>query len=476
MTPTDELATGYAEEFSLDPHFHSDTGYADAFADRFSERVRFIPEEGRWLVFDNRRGWHRDTSSEVEAMFADYARELYRNACQLAAELPDPIQGMKQITAAAKLGDRRAMVPALALAQANRLLVVKLSELDAEPLLLGVGNGVIDLRDGSFRPHDPKVFVTRTTACDFILGAPCPNFINALEKFQPEPEMRAYLQRLFGYSLTGLIGEHILPFHFGTGGNGKGTILEQVVFKILGEYAVKLSDSLVYINRRGDLPHLELAGLVGKRFALGEENEDGGFLNEKILKGLSGGDRMKGRFHYQDFFEFDPTAKIHLVGNHRPKISGRDDGIWRRFRLVDWPVNIPKEEQDFQFWEKLKPEFPGILNWLVAGALALGKKGTRPPEGVLTATSKYREDCDTFGEFLADRTISDPEGTLRKSEHYDLYKSWCSEQEIPDKFRYTKRKVGFLMIERGYNEKRTAGGVQVWTGLRSKFLEGEQSD
>jgi putative DNA primase/helicase len=394
-------------------------------------------------------------------MFADYARELYRDACQKAAGL-DPSQGAKHIAAAAKLGDRSAMVPALALAQTNRLLVVKLAELDADPLLLGVRNGVVDLRDGSFHQHDPEVFVTRSAACDFIPGAQCPTFTQAVKKFQPDPEMRDYLQRLFGYSLTGLIGEHILPFHYGTGGNGKGTILEQVIFKILGEYAVKLTDGLVYVNKHGKTPELELAGLVGKRFALGEENDDGGFLNEKLLKGLSGGDRMKGRFHYKDFFEFDPTTKIHLVGNHRPKISGRDDGIWRRFRLVDWPVKIPKEEQDFQFWEKLKPEFPGVR-----------KRGTLPPDSVLASTSKYREDCDTFGEFLREKTIPDPAGTLSKFELFELYKDWCDDQEIPERYRYTKRKVGFLMIERSYDEKKTAGGLRVWAGLRRNNSTGE---
>lgn len=472
MKAADDFATGYAPEFSLDPHFQSDTGYADAFAKRFCDRVRFIPEEGRWLLFDASRGWHRDTSSEVESMFADYARELYRDACQKAAGL-DPSQGAKHIAAAAKLGDRRAMVPALALAQTNRLLVVKIAELDADPLLLGVRNGVVDLRDGSFHQHDPEVFVTRSAACDFVPGAQCPTFTQAVEKFQPDPEMRGYLQRLFGYSLTGLIGEHILPFHYGTGGNGKGTILEQVIFKILGEYAVKLTDGLVYVNKHGKTPELELAGLVGKRFALGEENDDGGFLNEKLLKGLSGGDRMKGRFHYQDFFEFDPTTKIHLVGNHRPKISGRDDGIWRRFRLVDWPVKIPKEEQDFQFWEKLKPEFPGVLNWLIAGAVSLGKKGTRPPDSVLASTSKYREDCDTFGEFLREKTIPDPAGTLSKFELFELYKDWCDDQEITERYRYTKRKVGFLMVERGYDEKKIAKGGRVWAGLRRNNSTGE---
>jgi putative DNA primase/helicase len=140
---------------------------------------------------------------------------------------------------------------------------------------------------------------------------------------------------------------------------------------------------------------------------------------------------------------------------------------------VDWPVKIPKEEQDFQFWEKLKPEFPGVLNWLIAGAVSLGKRGTLPPDSVLASTSKYREDCDTFGEFLREKTIPDPAGTLSKFELFELYKDWCDDQEIPERYRYTKRKVGFLMIERSYDEKKTAGGLRVWAGLRRNNSTGE---
>jgi len=448
------------------PHFKSDVGYADAFAGRFAGRIKFVPQEGRWLVFSPARGWHRDNANEVDAMAADFARELFQDACRRAAGL-DPKAGQTIIDTAARLGDRRRIAPALELAKSNRNLVVDIADLDADPLLLGVRNGIVDLRDGSFRRHSPEVLVTRSCACDFDPNADCPLFKSFLAEVQPDPEMRAYLQRLFGYSITGLMGEHILPFHFGTGANGKGTFLEQTILKLVGDYGRKITDGLIYLSNRGNSkPDLEIAGLVGVRFALGPESPDGGSLNERLLKDLSGGDRQKGREHFQNFFEFWPTAKIHLVGNHRPKISGRDDGIWRRFRLVDWPVKIPDERKDHGLKDRLEPEFAGILNWLIAGALALGKQGTRPPEGVMIATEKFREDSDAFGDFLREKTIRDPAGRISKAELFGLYKSYCEEQEIQPRYRYNKQFVGKLMLERGFEDAKSTGGARLWLGLR----------
>jgi putative DNA primase/helicase len=193
---------------------------------------------------------------------------------------------------------------------------------------------------------------------------------------------------------------------------------------------------------------------------------------------MTGGDRQKGRFHYKPFFEYEPTAKIHLVGNHKPRIGGRDDGIWRRFRLVDWAVKIPDERKDLRLSHKLQPEFPGILNWMIEGALALGERGTQPPASVLVATSKFREDCDAFGDFLREKTIDDlgPAGEIPKSNLFELYKEYCTEQDIPARSKQSKRRIGFLMIERAYEEGKNAKGIRVWRGIRERTEEDDLAD
>jgi DNA polymerase I len=458
------------------PHFRNDVGYADAFAQRFAGRLRYITEEQTWLTFDPQHGWRRDTREEVTALIMSFAREVLNEAYDEAKATKDITAANAKINAATRLGDKRRIAPALDFARANQGLVISTAQLDQDPYLLGVENGVVDLRTGSFHKHSPDVFVTRSCACEFDPRAQCPAFVRFFEEVQPDPEMREFLQRLCGYTLTGAMGEHILPFHYGVGRNGKGTFLEQVVLKVMGSYAAKVTDSLVYIDKRGSKPDLEIAGLCGIRFALGEENADKGHLNERLLKSMTGADRQKGRFHYKDYFEYDPTAKIHLVGNHRPVISGRDNGIWRRFRLINWEVEIPQEREDLGLANRLRAEFPGILNWLIAGAKALGAHGTRPPARVLAATAKFREDSDTFGDFLREKTIEDGVAEMPKKGLYDLYREWCDEQEIQPRFRYTKRKVGFVMLERGYNEGRTTGGVHVWRGLRERGPEDDERD
>jgi DNA polymerase-1 len=456
------------EDSGLESHFRNDVGYADAFARRYSGTLRYITEEQVWLVFDEARGWHRDTSGEVTALMVAYAKEILAEALEEAKTTGDMSLAAAKINAAISLGNKRRIAPALDFAKVNQTMVISAAELDRDPYLLGVINGVVNLRDGAFYKHRPDVFVTRSCSCIYDPKAECPNFLRFFEEVQPDPEVRAFLQRLCGYTLTGVMGEHILPFHYGVGRNGKGTFLEQVLMKVMGTYAAKLTDGLVYIDKRGGKPDLEIAGLCGVRFALGEENADKGHLNERLLKSMTGADRQKGRFHYKNFIEYDPTAKIHLVGNHRPVISGRDNGIWRRFRLINWSVEIPPEREDLQLGDKLKPEFPGILNWLIAGARELGSRGTRPPASVMQATQKFREDSDVFGDFLREKTIDDDAADMPKKDLYDLYREWCEDQEIQQRFRYTKRKVGFVMIERGYHEFRATGGVHSWQGIRAR--------
>lgn len=456
-----------------DPYFGNDTGFSDAFAEQIKGRARFIVEEGTWIIFDEATGWHRDSSGEIRSLIIDYARDLFNKACEEAKSITDPQAAAKRIATMARLGDKSRIEPALAFAAVNRQLVVSVTDLDSDPLLLGVRNGVVDFRSGEFRPHDPTVMVTRQCACDFDPDAECPTFEAFLEDVQPDPEMRNFLQRLVGYTLTGEIGEHILPFHFGCGANGKGTFLEQALFKLLGSYSAKLTDGLIYMNTKGKTPDLEIAGLCGIRFALGEENSEGGGLNEALLKKMTGGDRQKGRFHYENFVEYDPTAKIHLVGNHKPRITGRDDGIWRRFRLVNWPVSIPDDRKDLHLWGKLAAEFPGILNWAIRGKLELGELGTQPPACVIAATNQFKADCDSFGDFLREKTEDDQTSTVTKADLFKAYRDYCEDQAMPAKWRQTKRKVGFLMIERGYDEGSRHGGIKTWRGIRLKEDNGD---
>lgn len=445
-------------------HFRSDVGYADRFVKRFVGTIRFCVDENCWLVFDDAKGWRRDESNEIRAKAADFARELYLKAIEEAKDL-EPTAGIKLVSSLASLGNRKRVDPALAFSQCNPAITVRAAELDADLFLVGARNGVIDLRDGSFHPHKPEHFVTRRLSANYDPTATAPTWERFLAEVQPDPEMRAFLQRLAGYSLTGEIREHVLPFHYGTGANGKGTFLEHAQLKLSGDYGAKLTDALVYQSAKGHIPHLEIANLCGKRFALGEENTEGGKLNENLLKSMTGGDRQKGRFHYANFIEYFPTYKVALVGNHKPRIDGTDDGIWRRFLLVDWPVQIPKERRDGQLKDKLAAEMSGILNWAVAGAREWMQHGLQPPVCCTVATEAYRAQSDKLAEFIAEHFIKEDGATVTKAGAYAAYREWATRAGIDH--QASKRGLGFQLAGRGWQETKAGHESQhCWVGYR----------
>ncbi len=424
----------------------SDLGYADAFIARHRHRIRYITTEKIWLIFDDSSGWQRDDSGlAIRALAGDFARELYEAALLRCPD--DPTSAHLRQTA--NLGNASRLKPMLAFAQCHAALRLASNSLDPDPLLVGVENGSLDLSTGNFLPHRPEHLITRHLAVSYDPPATAPVFEQFLSEVQPDPSVRGFLQRWAGYCLSGSLREHVLPFHFGTGSNGKSIFLEHVLLRLLGSYGAKMSDSLIYRDARGSQPYLEIAGLCTRRFALGEENTAGSRLNENFLKSASGGDRQKGRFSYGDFLEYQPSAKLALVGNHRPCVQGRDHGFWRRFLLVDWPVRIPNERQDVHLPEKLQAELPGILNWCLVGARDWLAHGLNPPSACLGATEGFRQESDQLTGFLKLFEPA-PGDHLLKQDVFALYRAWATDEGIPAPRQMSQRNLSFRLTEHGW--------------------------
>ena len=453
-----------APEVEPPNHFKSDIGYADAIVRRYGGTIRFCPDENCWLIFDPESGWHRDETKEIVDLVTKYARHLFVNALEAAKTMKEK-EGEKLVAAMVDLGNQRRMIPAIKIAESSRSIIIRANDLDSDLDLVGVQNGVINLRTGAFSKHSQHKLVTRRLCCSYAVGAEAPTWNRFLERVQPDPEMRAFLARLAGYCLHGEVKDHVLPFHYGAGANGKGTFLEQALLKVAGSYGAKLTDSIVYQSERGTTPYLEIAGLCGKRLALGEENSEGGKLNESLLKAITGGDRVKGRFHHKDFLEYSPTYKIQLVGNHKPRIAGTDEGIWRRFLLIDWPVEIPPEERDRDLSAKLAAEMPGILNWAIAGARDWLDNALRPPVSCKEATDKFRKQSDALSDFIPECFTEDPDGYVSKADAFTRYQAWANANGL--KHPISKRSLGNALVNHGWNETRVGKNrVDVWVGYK----------
>ncbi len=330
-------------------------------------------------------------------------------------------------------------------------------DLDADPFLLNCTNGTLDLRTGERRPHDPADLITKVTAGAYDPAASGRVFQEFLQRAQPDEAMRVYLSLLVGHGLVGQVIEHLLQIHCGEGANGKLTFVN-ATGAALGDYAAPADPELL-TARTFDAHPTGVADLFGLRLAILHEADRGRRLAEGTVKRLTGGDRIKARRMREDFWSFEPSHTFVMLTNHKPIITGTDEGIWRRIRLVPWAVVVPAEDRDEHLGDKLALEADYVLTWLVQGCLAWREHGLTDPEPVTRATSAYRDESDALGRFLSDRTMN--HGQVKSSDLFDAWSKWCAgEGEDPG----TQTAFSIALTNRGYDKKPASSG-NFWQGL-----------
>lgn len=402
----------------------TDVGNAERVARRHGIDLRWCEAWGSWLYWTGSR-WERDQRGELVRRVVDTVRHLAAEASETAEEgrrralLQHALrsEAVGKIDAAAKL------------LRAQPGIAVVPADLDADHWIANAPNGAIDLRTGGLRRALREDLCTKVLGTAYDPTAEAPSWRAFLEDVQPDKEVREFLQRLVGYSITGVIREHVLPIHWGTGGNGKGTFTETIL-RALGDYARQLPTETL-LARNGDAHPTERASLFGTRFATVSELPKGRGLNENLVKQLTGGDTIAARFMNRDFFEFTPTHKLWVSANNKPPIREAGNGIWRRVLLVPWTFTATTPDTELP--ARLLAELPGVLRWIVEGCLAWQEKGLAPPDSVRAATQEFRDECDVVAQFISDRCSTEPEykGKVVKENATALYKAyvaWCEER------------------------------------------------
>lgn len=346
------------------------------------------------------------------------------------------------------------------LAMARALLGCKAAQMDANPDLLGTPSGVLELATGKHREHRQSDWITKLCGAEFDADAVAPTWERVIaETFGDDKSLIDYFQRLAGYMLSGHRGEHLLPIAWGGGANGKGTTLGTLQ-TMLGDYAGSAAPDLL-ISKPGSNHPTELADLHGKRLVIASETSEAGRLNEQRAKLLTGGDVIKARRMNRDFFEFTPTHLLVLQTNHRPKVQGTDEGIWRRLRLIPFAYTVPKDQRDPALPQKLLGEIPGILAWAWQGWLRYKAEGFNDPSAIRAATADYRDASDAVGLFLSEFCEVLPGLTVTAGDLYRAYVQWCEEAGEHAK---SQRDFGMRLSERGFERVRY-GGIHRWRGL-----------
>lgn len=263
--------------------------------------------------------------------------------------------------------------------------------------ILPVGNGTIDLQNGLLRQSSPDDLMLNSAPVNFDAGASCPLWDSFLEQVLPDSDVRDFFQAMFGYCLTGEVKAQKFFYLYGEGANGKSTALD-IMQALLGGYLTQGNPSLIVQGK--DEHATAVADLHGKRVAAFNEVAEGAKLNESSVKSLTGGDVIKARRMREDFWQFEPTHKVIISGNHKLSVSGSDNAIWRRPVLIHFPVQIPQEKRDPHLTQKLKKELSGILNWAVVGACKYYREGLKVPQVLEEQTASYREQSDWCQEVI----------------------------------------------------------------------------
>jgi putative DNA primase/helicase len=391
---------------------------ADAFTAAHAERLRFDHTRGKWSLWDGTR-WKREETKLAYRWAHAEARRLARG---------------KGANIAVRAGKAAFAAGVERLAQAGEAFAVTHEVWDSDAWLLGTPEGVIDLRTGKTREARPEDYITRLTAVAPAMGEDCPLWLTFLEEATGgDAGMIGFLQRWFGYCLTGITREHALVFIHGDGGNGKGVVMN-TIFGILGDHAVNAAMETFTVTR-GDKHSTDLAMLDGARMVMASEVEEGQTWAEARIKAVTGGDPITARFMRQDNFTFVPRFKLTISGNHKPALRGVDNSTRRRFNIV--PFTRRPAVPDVELSEKLKAEWGAILRWMINGCLEWQRVGLGAPASVSAATDDYFESQDFFGRWVEDRCNlgwglkSTPAALLRS------FQDWCREngEEVTDSRR-----------------------------------------
>lgn len=435
----------------------ADTDMANArrLAQRFGNDIRYTENAG-FLVYDGVQWMPDEKDVRVQGLAKKAAEGIFDELRLTGAD-----QQSELFKHARRSQSAKSIVAMVSLVRSEPGILASITDFDSDPYLFNVSNGTIDLRTGGLRPHSRADLITRSVRVAYDPAGSCPRWLAFLKKISGDsPDLPSYLQRVVGYLLTGSTAEQVLHFLYGLGANGKSVFCE-IVADLLGEYAIIVSPELVMAKRHQGIPN-DVARLRGARAALMNETSQGARFDEAKLKDLTGGDTLTGRFLHREFFDFVPTHKIMIRGNYRPSITGTDDGIWRRLRLVPFTVSIPAEEQDRHLLAKLREELPGILAWAVQGCIEWQRSGLRPPECVQEAVRDYRSESDTLGRFIEEECEIGRLCEVKSSVLQSRYTRFCEEageRALPSK------ELPHEMRRRGFERKKTKV-ANLYLGLR----------
>lgn len=435
----------------------TDADLAERFATRFRDVAVFTPGRG-YLVY-NGKVWRLDDVHARQLLAEQTARAIENEAEYLAGNAERVARARFSVSSLSKGAlDRMTEL-------AKPRLVVADALLDADPWLLNLQNGTVDLSTGTFREHRAADFQTKLAAVKFDETASCPRFDAFMRHaLNGDQEVIKYVQKAVGLSLTGDVSQHVFFFVYGPSRSGKSTFIN-LIREILGDYGLHTpTETLLAKSYDNAIPN-DLARLAGARMVTAVEANWNKHIDEARIKAITGGEPITARFMRQEYFQFNPAFKLWFVANDFPQVRGTAGAFFERVRVIEFPRTVPKELREHDLPARLREEAPGILNWAIEGYRLFQQEGLKMPDAIREASGLWRKNADHVRKFVDDCLIREPGSKTGSAIVHDTYTAWCRSK---GETALGIKAFGTQLEQHDVVRKRLGDGT-VWVGVKLRL-------
>lgn len=393
----------------------TDTANAQMMLQTYGDIVRYNFDNKAWYIWNGMK-WEWDIKDRIKQYAEHVGNEMLHQA-----KMTMDNQAIKNALRVLNVAGKKNMIEEIKHQDGIGLLN---EECDAEMLKINTLSGVYDLDVGELQPHNKEFYFTKMINYEIDKNPPKRWLQFLHEVFMDDLELIKYVQKLVGYTLTGSIKEQAIFILYGGGNNGKSIFIDTLQ-EMMGDYASTVPIEVLMERKGGVNIETTVARIKGARLIHASESEHDDQINEGLIKQITGGEKVVGRFLYGNQFEYYPEYKLWLSTNNKPIIRGTDFGIWRRIIVIPFNYRIPEDKVDKDLMEKLRNEMPQILNWAIEGYKIYQKEGLELPDAIVEEKDRYKSEMDYMANFIEDR-IERKDGYRAQAQTiYKEYEKWC---------------------------------------------------
>lgn len=394
----------------------TDTANSQSLIVKYGDSIRYNFDNKVWFVW-NGKYWEWDIKGKVKRFAEEVANEMLEQSKKVL-----DTDGIKNALRMLNSAGKNNMINE---AQHQDGIAIVNADCDNQKFLLNTHSGVYDLKNDKLLPHTKEPYITKIADVEIDDSDEPKLWLKFLDDiFMGDEEIINFIQKAVGYTLSGSIKEQVIFILFGGGNNGKSVFIDTIQ-TMLGDYATTVPiEVLMERKGRGNV-ETTLARIKGARMIHASENDEDDQINEGLIKQITGGEQVIGRFLYGNEFEYYPEYKLWLSTNNKPQVKGTDFGIWRRIIIIPFKLTIARDKVDRNLTDKLKNEMPKILNWAIEGFRKYEKEGLELPQSLIDEKDIYKKEMDYISNFISDRIESKDEYKLPATTVYKEYEKWC---------------------------------------------------